>query len=64
MFFKEILSHNLTANKTLLAGDYNINHLNFQINEIVQYFVNLIFDFNMMPTTIPQPKITFPSYIC
>ena len=52
-----MLSDSTTVNKTFfLAGDFNINLLNFETNKKFQSFVNLMFEFSMMPT-INKPTI-------
>ena len=55
-FFKKILSDSTTVNKTFfLAGDFNINLLDFETNKKVQSLVNIMFEFSMIPT-INKPK--------
>ena len=50
-FFKKILSDSTIVNKTFfLAGDFNINLIDFETNKKVQSFVNLMFEFSMIPT--------------
>ena len=49
-FFKKILSDSTTVNKPFLAGDFNINLLDFETNKKVQSFVNLMFEFSMIGT--------------
>ena len=50
-FFKKILSDSATVIKSFfLAGDFNINLLNLETNNKVQSFVNLMFEFSMIPT--------------
>ena len=38
-----------------LAGDFNINALDYEQNKKVQSFFNLMYQYNMMPT-INKPK--------
>ena len=50
-FFKKILPDSTIVNKTFfLAGDFNINLIDFETNKKVQSFVNLMFEFSMIPT--------------
>ena len=58
-FFKKILSDSSTVNKTFfLAGDFNINFLDFETNKKVQSFVNLMFEFSMIPTINKPTRVT------
>ena len=58
-FSKKILSDSTTVNKTFfLAGDFNINLLDFQTNKKVQSFVNLMFGFSMIPTINKPTRVT------
>ena len=58
-FFKKILSDSSSVNKTFfLAGDFNINRLDFETNKKVQSFVNLVFEFNMIPTINKSTRVT------
>ena len=58
-FFRKILSENTKANKTLfLAGDFNINVLNYKNNKKVQNFVYLMFQFSMIPTINKPTRVT------
>ena len=58
-FSKKILSDSTTVNKTFfLAGDVNINLLDFQTNKKVQSFVNLMFGFSMIPTINKPTRVT------
>ena len=58
-FLRKILSENTKANKTLfLAGDFNINVLDYEINKKVQNFVNLVFEFSMIPTINKPTRVT------
>ena len=50
-YFQSILSHNSIRNKNLiLAGDFNSNVEDFEQNKKVQNFVNLMFQFGLVPT--------------
>ena len=40
-----------------MAGDFNINLLHFEQNKKVQNFINLMFQFGLVPTT-SKPKVT------
>ena len=52
-------SENSNANKTLfLAGDFNINVLDYENNKNVQNFVNLMFEFSMIPTINKPTRVT------
>ena len=54
-FFKKILS----ANKTFfLAGEFNINLFDFETNKKDQSFVNLMFEFSMIPTINKPTGVT------
>ena len=56
---RKILSENTKANKTLfLAGDFNINVLDYEINKKVQNSVNLMFEFSMIPTINKPSRVT------
>ena len=56
-YFQSILSNNSVRNKTvILARDFNINVLNFEQDKKVQNFVNLMFQFDLVPT-INKPTI-------
>ena len=58
-FSKKILSDSTTVNKTFfLAGDFNINVLDFQTNKKVQSFLNLMFGFSMIPTVNKPTRVT------
>ena len=41
-----------------LAGDFNINLLDFETNKKVQSFVNLMFEFSMIPTINKPTRVT------
>ena len=50
-YFQSILSHNSIRNKNvILAGDFNLNVLDFEQNKKVQNFANLMFQFRLVPT--------------
>ena len=56
-YFQSILSNNSIKNKSVaLAGDFNINVLDFEQNKKVQNFVNLMFQFGLV-LTINNPTI-------
>ena len=58
-FFKKILSDSATVIKSFfLAGDFNINLLNLETNNKVQSFVNLMFEFSMIPTINKATRVT------
>ena len=58
-FLRKILSENIKANNTFfLAGVFNINVLDYEINKKVQSFVNLIFEFSMIPTINKPIRVT------
>ena len=58
-FFKTILADSTIVNKTFfLAGDFNINLLDFETSKKVQSFVHLMFKFSTIPTTNKPTSIT------
>ena len=58
-FFKKILSDSTIVNKTFfLAEDFNVNLLDFETSKKVQRFVNLMFEFSMMPTVNKPTRVT------
>ena len=58
-FFKKILSDSTTVNKFFfLAGDFNSNLPDFETNKKVQSFVNLMFEFSMIPTINKPTRVT------
>ena len=58
-YFQSILSHNSIRNKNvILAGDFNINVLDFEQNNKVQNFVNLMFQFGLVPTINKPTRVT------
>ena len=42
----------------ILAGDFNINVLDFEQNKKVQNFVNLMFQFGLVPTSNKPTRLT------
>ena len=54
IFFKD----NIIRKKVLLAGGYNINLLHFQQKKKIQHFVNMMFQFGLVPTTNKPTRIT------
>ena len=42
----------------VLAGDFNINFLDFKTNKNVQDFLNLMFRYNMIPLTNKPTRVT------
>ena len=42
----------------ILAGDFNINVLDFEQNKKVQNFVNLMFQFGLVPTINKPTRVT------
>ena len=58
-FFKKILSDSTTVNRTFfLAGDFNINLLDFETSKEVQSFVNLMLEFSMTSTINKPTRVT------
>ena len=50
-YFQSILGNNSIRTKSvILAGDFNINVLEFEQNKKVQNFVNLMFQFSLVST--------------
>ena len=50
-YFKNLFVKNDTVNKHIvLAGDFNLNVLDFENNEKVENFINLMFHYGMIPT--------------
>ena len=57
--FKDIFSENgKNVENIVLAGDFNINFLDFETNKNVQEFLNLIFCYNMIPLTNKPTRVT------
>ena len=58
-YFQSILSNNSIRNKSvILAGDFNINVLDFEQNKKVQNFINLMFQFGLVPTINKPTRVT------
>ena len=58
-YFQSILSNNSIKKKSvILAGDFNINVLDFEQNKKVQNFVNLMFQFGLVPTINKPTRVT------
>ena len=59
IFFKKILSDSATViNFFFLVGDFNINLLDLETNNKVQSFVNLMFEFSLIPTINKGTTVT------
>ena len=60
-YFKTSLSKwEISQKDIILAGDFNINLLDFDANKKVQNFVNLRFCFGMIPTINKATRVTRP----
>ena len=58
-YCKELFSKNDKSLKNMiLAGDFNVNLLDFEHNKKVQSFLNLIFCYSMIPTTNKPTRVT------
>ena len=58
-YFKSSLSKwQISHTDIILAEDFNINLLDFDANEKVQNFVNLVFRFGMIPTVNKPTRFT------
>ena len=58
-YFKDVFSKNGKNLKNIvLAGDFNINFLDFETNKNVQDFLNLMFRYNMIPLTNKPTRVT------
>ena len=58
-YFKDVFSKNgKNLENIVLAGDFNINFLDFETNENVQDFLNLMFHYNMIPLTNKPTRVT------
>ena len=58
-YFKDVFSKNGKNLKNIvLAGDFNINFLDFETNKNVQDFLNLMFGYNMIPLTNKPTRVT------
>ena len=55
-YFKDVFSKN--DKNIVLAGDFNINFLDFETNKNVQDFLNLMFGYNMIPLTNKPTRVT------
>ena len=50
-YFKNLFAENDTVNKDIvLAGEFNLNVLNFEANKKAENFINLMFRYGMIPT--------------
>ena len=57
--FKDLFSKNGKNLKNIvLAGDFNINFLDFETNKNLQDFLNLMFCYNMIPLTNKPTRLT------
>ena len=57
--FKDVFSKNGKNLKNIvLAGDFNINFLDFETNKNVQDFLNLMFRYNVIPLTNKPTRVT------
>ena len=57
--FKDLFSKNGKNMKNIvLAGDFNINFLDFETNKNVQDILNLMFRYNMIPLTNKPTRVT------
>ena len=52
-FFKD----NVKRKSILLAGDFDIKLLHFELNKKIQNFINLMFQFGLVPTTNKPARI-------
>ena len=58
-FCKNLLSANDKTSKNIIfADDLNINVLGYESNKKVQYFLNSMFQYNMIPTINKQTRVT------
>ena len=58
-YFKNVFSKNGKNLKNIvLAGDFNINFLDFETNKNVQDFLNLMFCYNMIPLINKPTQVT------
>ena len=58
-YFQSVLTNNSIANKSvILAGDFNINVLDFEQNKKAQNFVNLMFQFGLVPIINKPTRVT------
>ena len=57
-YFKDVFSKNGKNLKNIvLAGDFNINFLDFETNKNMQDFLNLMFCYNMIPLTNKPTRV-------
>ena len=57
-YFKDVFSKSGKNRKNIvLAGDFNINFLDFETNKNVQDFLNIIFRYNMIPLTNKPTRV-------
>ena len=57
--FKDLFSKNgKNLKNVVLAGDLNINFLDFETNKNLQDFLNLMFRYNMIPLTNKPTRVT------
>ena len=58
-YFKNLFPNNNALNQHIvLAGDFNLNVLNFKSNKKVQNFINLMFRYSMITTINKSTRIT------
>ena len=58
-YFKNLFAKNDTVNKHIvLAGDFNVNVLDFENNKKVENFINLMFHYGMIPTINKLKRVT------
>ena len=58
-YFKNLFAKNDTVNKHIvLAGDFNLNVLDFENNKKVENFINLMFRYGMIPTINKPTRVT------
>ena len=58
-YIQSILSNNSIRNKiVILAGDFNINVLDFEQNKKAQNFVNSMLQFGLVPTINKPTRVT------
>ena len=58
-YFKDVFSKNGKNLKNIvLAGDFNINFLDFETSKNVQDFLNLMFCYNIIPLTNKPIEVT------
>ena len=58
-YFKNLFAKNDTVDRHIfLAGDVNLNVLDFENNKKVQNFINLMFRYRMIPTINKLTRVT------